>query len=140
MSEDSSLSWYENDKLWEIMEPVMFTDARIAFTSNEVDAIKSMCKINSDEVVLDLCCGIGRHSLELARRGHKVVGVDRTKLYLERARKTAAEEHLSIEFVLDDMRTFYRKISFDIVLNMFTIYHWNRTCIVIFSHIILLLF
>jgi SAM-dependent methyltransferase len=120
MVDESSVPWYEDDKLWEIMEPVMFTEARIAFTPNEVDAIKSLCKIAPDEAVLDLCCGVGRHSLELARRGHKVIGVDRTKLYLEKARKAAAEENLSIEFVLDDMRTFYRKKTFDIVLSMFT--------------------
>ena len=120
MVDESSVPWYEDDKLWEIMESVMFTEARIAFTSNEIDAIKSLCKIAPDEVVLDLCCGIGRHSLELARRGHKVVGVDRTKQYLERARDAAKKENLSIEFVLDDMRTFHRKTSFDLILSMFT--------------------
>ena len=120
MADESLVPWYEDEKLWEIMEPVMFTEARIAFTSNEVDAIKSLCRITPDEAVLDLCCGVGRHSLELARRGHKVVGVDRTSQYLDRAKKTAEEENLTIEFVLDDMRTFYRKKSFDVVLSMFT--------------------
>ncbi len=120
MTDDSPTAWYEDDKLWEIMEPVMFTEARIAFTTDEVDAIKSLCKIQQDETILDLCCGIGRHSLEFTRRGHKVVGVDRTKLYLERAKETAKMENLNIEFVLDDMRKFHRENSFDIVLNMFT--------------------
>ena len=120
MSDETEVPWYENDKLWEIMEPVMFTEARIAHTTNEVDAIKSLCKIAQDEAILDLCCGIGRHSLEFARRGNKVVGVDRTERYLERARRAADEENLPIEFVLDDMRTFYRKKSFDVVLSMFT--------------------
>jgi len=120
MVEESSVPWYEDDKLWEIMEPVMFSGARIAYTSNEVDAIKSLCRIAPDEIVLDLCCGVGRHSLEFARRGHKVVGVDRTRMYLEKARTVANEENLPIEFVLDDMRTFYRKNTFDIVLSMFT--------------------
>jgi SAM-dependent methyltransferase len=48
------------------------------------------------------------------------VGVDRTKLYLEKAKRSATEEKLDIEFVEDDMRTFYRKNSFDVVLSMFT--------------------
>lgn len=120
MSEDNEVPWYENDKLWEIMEPVLFTDARIAHSESEVDSLKSLCKIQQDESILDLCCGIGRHSLEFARRGHRVVGVDRTKLYLERAKRSASEENLDIEFVEDDMRTFYRKKSFDVVLSMFT--------------------
>ncbi|MHA2027303.1 MAG: class I SAM-dependent methyltransferase, partial [Candidatus Thorarchaeota archaeon] len=96
------------------------TEARIAHTVNEVDSIKSLSKIQQDESILDLCCGIGRHSLEFARRGHRVVGVDRTKLYLEKAKRSATEEKLDIEFVEDDMRTFYRKNSFDVVLSMFT--------------------
>lgn len=120
MSKEKQVEWYEDDELWELMEPVMFTEARIAHTPNEIDAIKSLLRIQSDETILDLCCGVGRHSLEFSRRGHKVVGVDRTKRYLERAMKTAEEENLDIEFVLDDMRTFYRKKSFDVVLNMFT--------------------
>ncbi|MFX1484511.1 MAG: class I SAM-dependent methyltransferase [Promethearchaeota archaeon] len=115
-----SIPWYEDETLWAIMEPVLFTKARIAHSVAQVDSIKSLCKMQQDESVLDLCCGIGRHSLEFARRGHKVVGVDRTRLYLEKAKQKAHEENLRVEFVLDDMRTFYRKRSFDIVLSMFT--------------------
>lgn len=115
-----SVDWFDDDLLWKIMEPVMFTEARIAHTPAEVDSIKSLCKIQQEDAILDLCCGVGRHSLELARRGHKVVGVDRTKLYLERAVLNAKKEKLDIEFIQDDMRTFYRKNSFDVVLSMFT--------------------
>jgi len=114
------VDWFDDDLLWKIMEPVMFTEARIAHTPAEVDSIKSLCKIQQEDAILDLCCGVGRHSLELARRGHKVVGVDRTKLYLEKAVMNAKKENLLIEFVQDDMRTFYRKNSFDVVLSMFT--------------------
>lgn len=98
--------WYESDKMWEIMEPMLFTEARIALTATEVDSIELFCNIQQSQSVLDLCCGIGRHSLEFARRGHSVVGVDRTELYLKRAEKAASEEKLDIEFVEDDMRTF----------------------------------
>ncbi len=115
-----SVDWFDDDLLWKIMEPVLFTEARIAHTPAEVDAIKSLCKIQQEDAILDLCCGVGRHSLELARRGHKVVGVDRTKLYLEKAVANTKKENLNIEFVLDDMRTFYRKNSFDVVLSLFT--------------------
>lgn len=36
--------------------------------------------------VLDAACGTGRHSVELARRGHQVIGVDRSPAMLELAR------------------------------------------------------
>ena len=120
MTEESSPPWYENNELWELMEPVMFTDARIAIATNEVDSIKSLCRVTPHQSILDLCCGVGRHSLEFARRGHKVVGVDRTIKYLERAKRSAESDGLNIEFVQDDMRTFYRNNSFDLVLSMYT--------------------
>ena len=76
--------------------------------------------ITAKDEILDLCCGIGRHSNEFARRGYKVTGVDRTKSYLEIARGTAKNEGLSTEFVEMDMREFVRENGFDVVLSMFT--------------------
>ena len=37
-------------------------------------------------IVLDAACGTGRHSIELARRGHQVIGVDGSQAMLELAR------------------------------------------------------
>jgi SAM-dependent methyltransferase len=70
--------------------------------------------------VLDLCCGPGRHSVELARRGMRVTGVDRTRPYLRRARRKAAREGLSIEFVEQDMRQPLGRARFDVAINLFT--------------------
>jgi len=44
--------------------------------------------------VLDLCCGVGQHSLEFARRGFQATGVDRTASYLEEVQRRATEEGL----------------------------------------------
>jgi len=47
-------------------------------TRQEVDALLAAAPVDEDSVILDLCCGQGRHSLELARRGFKhVSGIDR---------------------------------------------------------------
>jgi len=69
---------------------------------------------------LDLCCGPGRHALELARRGLAVTGVDRTARYLEEARRRAAAEGLSLELVRADMRSFVRPAAFDLAVSLFT--------------------
>ena len=58
--------------------------------------------------------------MELARQGFSVTAVDRTKMYLERARKQAETEGLKIEFIQDDMRQFCRPGSFDVAINLFT--------------------
>jgi SAM-dependent methyltransferase len=70
--------------------------------------------------VLDLPCGVGRHSLELARLGCDVTAVDRTPAYLDQARTQAEAAGLPIEFVQADMRVFRRNAEFDLALNLFT--------------------
>jgi SAM-dependent methyltransferase len=113
-------NWHQDDHFWTVVEPVLFGKERVANARIEVDQIASLLKLEPSATVLDLCCGIGRHSLEFARRGFEVTGVDRTAAYLRRARKQAHAEGLKIEFVQADMRRFYRRRAFDLVLNLFT--------------------
>ena len=112
--------WHEDDEFWERWEPVMFTQQRLANTPAEVEQIIALLDIKPEAQILDLCCGVGRHSLEFARRGFQVTGVDRTQRYLDQAREQAGKEGLGIEFVHGDMRTFSRTDSFDNVISMFT--------------------
>ena len=86
----------------------------------EVDGILSLTSVSSDARVLDLCCGVGRHALELARRGFIVTGVDKTASFLDQARQQAQREGLVIEFVQQDMRVFRQPNSCDLALNLFT--------------------
>lgn len=113
-------SWYNQDSYWTTFESMLFHRKRMADTAAQVDHIIKLLQIEPDAKILDLACGIGRHSLEFARRGFPVTGVDRTKPYLDKAKKQAAAAGLSIEFINEDMRKFYREASFDVVINMFT--------------------
>lgn len=115
-----SKPWHEDDSFWETWGPWMFSTKRIADAVDEIDKVSKLLAISQKDLILDLCCGIGRHSLELARRGYQVTGVDRTKKYLDEARKQAKEEGLDIEFVQGDMRFFSRPDTFDIAISMFT--------------------
>ncbi len=112
--------WHEDDSFWETWGPIMFTPQRITNAADEVGKVVDLLGIKPGAKVLDLGCGIGRHSLELARRGFQVTGLDRTQSYLQKAGKQADEERLNVEFVHDDMRVFSRPGSFDSVLSMFT--------------------
>jgi SAM-dependent methyltransferase len=73
--------------------------------------------------LLDLGCGTGNHALPLARRGHTVVGVDRSPGLLTRARAKAAIENLesSVIFHLADIRELDLGQRFEAVLMMFTV-------------------
>jgi SAM-dependent methyltransferase len=113
-------SWYENDEFWSATEFFMFSAERYAAAKTEVESAVKLLSLKPGAKVLDLCCGPARHALELARRGYKVTGVDRTRIYLERAKKSAQDQDLKIEFIQEDMRRFVRPAAFDAVINLFT--------------------
>jgi SAM-dependent methyltransferase len=84
----------------------------------EVARALAMLGASGSERVLDLACGTGRHSLELARRGFDVVGVDISADLLEIARGDAAAQSLQASFVEVDLRELDFHEEFDLVLNL----------------------
>jgi SAM-dependent methyltransferase len=114
-------NWYEDEALWHTWGPLLFSKQRMANAAVEVNLMLTLLEnVQPEAHILDLCCGVGRHSLELARRGFKVTGVDRTAEFLKQAREQAAKEGLEVEFVQQDMRDFCRPDTFDAVINLFT--------------------
>jgi len=87
-------------------------------TQAEVDRAVMMLKPEDGERVLDLACGIGRHTLELRRRGFEVVGVDISPELLEMAKREAAEQSLDVTFIEADLRNLDFEAEFDLVLNL----------------------
>ncbi|MEM4325777.1 MAG: methyltransferase domain-containing protein [Candidatus Pacearchaeota archaeon] len=88
-------------------------------TKKEIDYFLSILNISKEQKILDLCCGHGRHSLELARRGFKnVEGLDKSRVLIQKAKKLMAEEGLSsLKFREGDARkTPYQNNEFDFVL------------------------
>ncbi len=112
--------WHDRDEFWKTMAPTMFHEQQWGAAPVQTDQIIRLLGLSPGSTILDLACGPGRHSLELARRGFSVTGVDRTAAYLDEARERARAEELVIEFVQDDMRRFCRPDAFDAVLSLFT--------------------
>ncbi|MCX7702481.1 MAG: methyltransferase domain-containing protein [Planctomycetota bacterium] len=91
-------------------------DANI--TKKEVDTFSAILKMDTSDKILDLCCGQGRHSLELARRGFQnVEGLDRSHYLIQKAKAQAKKENLNVKFREGDARKLpYPPDSFDVVL------------------------
>ncbi|MFZ5433460.1 MAG: methyltransferase domain-containing protein [Calditrichota bacterium] len=89
-------------------------------TRREVDAVIAMTGIEPGDRVLDLCCGQGRHTLELARRGFSgLTGVDRSRFLIRLARRRARKSEQNVIFREGDARKVHLpESSFDCVIMM----------------------
>jgi D-alanine-D-alanine ligase len=87
-------------------------------TQKEVDIFIAAVDMAKDSRILDLCCGQGRHAMELAKRGYvNVVGLDRSHYLINRARKINKTNGLNIIFKEGDARKLpFANDNFDFVL------------------------
>ncbi|MGB5911878.1 MAG: methyltransferase domain-containing protein [Promethearchaeia archaeon] len=87
-------------------------------TSFEVNFFSKVLGIRPDYYILDLCCGQGRHSIELAKRGFEnVEGLDRSRYLIHKAKINAKKLGLICKFREGDARKLpYAPDSFDIVM------------------------
>ena len=86
------------------------------FTKNtlaEVDFIIEELKIPQGSRILDVGCGTGRHSVELARRGYLMTGVDISSGMLAQAQKSAKNAGIRVEWIHADATEFKSNNTFD---------------------------
>ena len=88
-------------------ETYLVTDARSMCcpetTSAEVDMVEATLGLNSDDRILDLCGGQGRHAIELHERGYNnVTVVDYSQTLLRVGLKDAARLGCSVHFCRGD--------------------------------------
>lgn len=111
-------TWHEQDRFWETVP--MFGEPLLEVAPEQVNAALALLGIEPGAALLDLCCGVGRHSLALAQRRYRVTGVDRTAAYLRTACEKAAVLGVRLELVQADMRDFVRPGAFDGAINLFS--------------------
>jgi len=73
-------------------------------TEVETEFILESLGVKKGARIFDLACGFGRHSINLARRGYEVAGLDLSMAMLQRALTEAQRHALSIKFIHGDMR------------------------------------
>jgi SAM-dependent methyltransferase len=125
-----STSWFDDDALWAFLGPIIFGEGFTKPAAEQIDGVLTLAPVAPGSRILDMPCGVGRHTLELARRGHFVTAVDRTRSYLDQGTASAAAQGLAdrTEFVRADMREFPRtgeggagrEGHYDLAINLFT--------------------
>lgn len=95
-------------------------------TVREIDYLVPLLNINEGDTILDVGCGQGRHSIELAKRGYKVTGIDSSATHVAKAEESAAKD-LSVDFRVWDARKQYPGKSFDAVICLYDVIGSYRT-------------
>jgi SAM-dependent methyltransferase len=81
-----------------------------------IEAVLGKQGIGAGSSVLDAGCGTGRYALELARRGYRVCGADRSPELIAIARNRAPYEPAYPEFIIADLLAVTFTRAFDAIL------------------------
>ena len=84
-------------QVWKVVEGIKW--------NVKTDFIEEVFGLPKGSKILDLACGYGRFSIELASKGYEVLGLDYSTELLEVARSEAERRNIKVEFVQGDMRS-----------------------------------
>ena len=116
-------AWWKSQFLDPVMTAIMF--GWKTNTKAEVDQVLNQMNLPAGAHILDLACGQGRHSIELAKRGFRVTGLDYSPLLLSRAKISGrklprSKRPIFIEGDMRDLKRIFPAGSFDAVVSL-----WN---------------
>ena len=105
------MDWFDSDYYHVLYKNRDYSEAR-----NFIDNIVEYIDLKKGSQILDLACGIGRHSIYLDKIGFKVVGTDKSPNNIKKAK---ASHNQSLSFLqmemIDDTNHKY-----DCIFNLFT--------------------
>jgi len=96
--------------------PTYLENGFTKWTVSEVTFLEDVMSLKAGMSILDIGCGVGRHSIELARRGFEVTGIDLSPGMLAQARAGAEEAAVSIRFLEGSATDFNLNEQFDAVI------------------------
>jgi SAM-dependent methyltransferase len=94
--------------------------ATVRGDQRKVNFIEKSLGVSKHALVLDLACGNGRHSVGMAKRGYRLVGIDLSLPMLAQAAELAQDENQNINFIHGDMRDLSFDKTFDAIFCMGT--------------------
>jgi SAM-dependent methyltransferase len=96
---------------------ILYKNRNYEDASRLINSLEKKLQFKSSQLICDLCCGKGRHSLYLNKKGYSVIGLDLSENNILEASKHESE---NLRFFVHDMRDLFQKDKFDVVLNLFT--------------------
>lgn len=97
------------------------TEKMVENAESETEKIMNLIPVQRGVKVLDVGCGYGRHSIQLAKMGYEVVGLDYSLQYIKMAKGQAKENGLhNVKFLKEDMRNIPFENEFDVAISLFS--------------------
>jgi len=122
-------NWYEdffqgiNCELWE-------KAVSAEWTKQEVDFLVGELNLKTGQSLIDIPCGFGRHSIELAKRGFHVTGIDISPTFINGLNQKVNAEKLSVTTIQGDILSIQldQKFSGAICMgNSFGYFNFDKT-------------
>ena len=110
--EDWFINWF-NSKYYHIL----YKSRNKNEASDFIKTIISTLSLKSNNSVLDLGCGNGRHSISLSNHFKLVHGIDISSENISLANENKKE---NLKFFISDMRNFDTNTKYDYIFNLFT--------------------
>jgi cyclopropane fatty-acyl-phospholipid synthase-like methyltransferase len=107
-------AWEKRDARGIVVEEIHFPD--VNRSAKDVDVIEDFAGLNPPLDILEVACGIGRYTIEFAKRGYRVVAIDIDKRFLDEAERAARDANVTVEFRLQSASELPEKARFDFVL------------------------
>ena len=126
-NEKTETEWFENEDFWLNYGPIMFDGQQWAQAAGIAKSVMNLARLSEGNSVLDVCCGPGRISVELALLGMDVTGVDIIQSELDAAKETAEDENVKLSLIKADLRSFSSDKKFDCAVNLYTSFGYCDT-------------
>lgn len=115
MSDDWTVSYFDDTYRRLFLDTV--TEAR---THAQVQGILHAVPLLPGSAVLDVACGLGRHSIEFARLGFQVTGIDMNPDYVAACRARCLALGVPAQFLVADARSMQLSLHVDLVLSLWS--------------------
>jgi SAM-dependent methyltransferase len=101
---------------WTAIVPFVYCEEVLSQTAQEVESILASLNSPSKLEILDAACGIGRHSVEFAKRGYRVDALDNSSDLLEVGKKNTSQ---NVTWINQNLKSFSSSNSYDLVCNLY---------------------